>query len=109
MDLKELQKLVFKEYVSNGYYEEWTDKFVDDNNQRKLDIAELGLITTEVSEAIEEIRNKDIDMKHLAIELADIIIRTLNFASRKGQDMEQSIQYKHEKNLKRKKLHGRKV
>ena len=67
----------------------------------------MGLFVTEVSELMEEIR--DAKMEKYGEEGADIVIRLLNYFNRKGIDIEPYILAKHEKNLKRGKLHGRKV
>lgn len=107
-EIKKLQKLMFNEYEKNGYLQEWL-WVINSTGQKKLDIAELGLITTEISEAIEEIRNKNTDIEHLGEECADILIRTLNFMSRKGLDASYYILKKYQKNLGRGKLHGRAV
>lgn len=110
MDFEEIQKELFREYVKNGYLEEWTFSIIPTTTQKKLDIAELGLITTEISEAIEEIRKENTDIAHLSVECADIIIRTLNFMSRLGViNMEGIILFKYKKNMKRKRLHGKAV
>ena len=103
MELKEIQKLVFTECNKNGYTKMW-------NDAGKIgDIAEMGLVTTEVSEALEELRNKETNNTHLAEECADIVIRVMNHMSRKGLDLEQAILAKHERNIQRGKLHGRGV
>jgi len=109
--IEELQTLVFKEYQKNGYHKKWTDGFKNNSkNQPIFDIAELGLICTEVSEAIEEKRkNGLIDSEELFFECADIIIRTLNFMSRKGANASYYLIKKNEKNLIRGKLHGKQV
>lgn len=73
------------------------------------DIAELGLIPTEVTEVQEEVRNKNTDPNKVGTECADIIIRTLNFMSRKGLDAEKFILAKHKVNMTRNTLHGRDV
>ena len=106
-DFEMIQKLVYEEYIKNSYLSSWTsqDKII----QKKLDIAELGLIITEVSEAMEKIRKKRINKKLLAIECADIIIRTLNFMSRKDMSGVFYIAYKNYKNVEREKLHGKEV
>lgn len=110
---KEIQSIVYEEYTKNGYLEEWTNGFMNSKNRitKKFDIAELGLIVTEVSEAMEEIRNDEKYNEHddIFIECADIIIRTLNFMSRHGVNAEYYILYKHNKNLERGLLHGKQV
>lgn len=112
MDLIEIQELVYQEYRKNGYLEEWTLHPYQGNYsklQRKLDLAEVGLFNTEIAEVQEELRKKDYIFYDLGIECADIIIRVLNFMSRKNLDAESFIKIKHEKNLLREKLHGKEV
>jgi len=108
MSLKELQTLVYNEYIKNGFESEW--RITMDMQaivQKKFDLAELALVTSEVSEAMEEVRKKIIDKDHLAEECADIIIRVLNFMSRNDFDATEAINKKHIKNLGREKLHGK--
>jgi len=96
----ELQKLVYEEYVKNGY-----DSVMKQHGEIG-DIAELGLICTEVSEAIETVRKKE---RGIQEELADIIIRVMNFATRHNIYLEPTIVIKHIKNMKRGKYHGNPV
>jgi len=103
MNLWEIQDLVLEEYKKNGYWDNW--KKAESQNKEITDIAELGLIATEIGEAIEAVR--DGDERELGFELADIVIRTLNMANRKGIDIESHILAKNKKNLKREKMHGR--
>ena len=117
--LKEIQEMVFEEYKKNGYLIMWSfpkvnlgEGFYNYKHYQNInDIAELGLINTEVSEAIEITRKKDNKnkLRELALECADIIIRTLNFMSRKGLDAEFYIIAKHNKNMKRGLLHGKEI
>ncbi len=110
MNLSELQKLVFKEYVKNGYAERWSKEYLmehPDELDLVIDLAEVGLFVTEVAELMEDIR--DANREHYGEEGADIVIRLLNYFNRKGIDVEPYILAKHEKNLEREKLHGRKV
>lgn len=112
MEFKEIQKLVYTEYIKNGYLESWnypTIHNLDNIIQNKFDIAELALISSEVSEAIEEIRNKEFSIPLFGFELGDIAIRTFNISSRKKIDLESFILAKHEKNIKREYLHGRNI
>jgi len=103
LNLDNLQKLVFEECCKNGYTEMW-------NKAGKIgDIAEMGLVNTEVSEALEELRKKEVDENQLAEECANIIIRVLNFMSRKGLDADIAIFSKHQKNMTRGYLHGKGV
>jgi hypothetical protein len=108
MDLNTIQEKVYREYVRNGYKKMW-NKSKCIKTQKIRDIAELGLVTTEVSEAIEEIRNHNTNIDNLGFECADIIIRTLNFMTRKGLNANNYIINKSKKNLLRKKLHNRDV
>ena len=110
MNMKTIQSKVFDEYAKNGYQQMW-------NRARELlrpegldgivDLAELGLCITELCEAMEEVRNKKVDKNALMTECADAIIRILNFMSNKNCWADKCILAKHEKNLKREKLHGR--
>jgi hypothetical protein len=112
MELVKIQDLVYQEYIKNGYLEEWTVHPYQGNYsklQRKLDLAEVGLFNTEIAEVQEELRKKDYTFYDLGIECVDIIIRVLNFMSRKNLDAESFIKIKNEKNLLRKKLHGKEV
>lgn len=107
LTIREIQDLVFQEYRKNGYEESWTaNNSTNGIRQEVFDIAELGLIITEVSEAIEEIRNNGLSCNY---ELADIIIRVLNFSSRKDIDIEKAILEKNKINLERGLLHGKSV
>ena len=112
MNLSEIQKIVFIEYKQNGYLNMWNLHGFNEQDIKIRDIAELGLITTEVSEAIESVRSHwkdDIDISNLQNECADVIIRTLNFMSRKGFNAEKIILYKNKINLNRGLLHGKSV
>lgn len=110
MELKKLQQLVSEEYKKNGYEILWT---ATPEKQKVYDIAELGLITTEVSEAIEAIRKKQYGYERLKVELgfecSDIIIRTLNFCSRNNINVEEFILKKHNINLTRGIFHGKNI
>jgi NTP pyrophosphatase (non-canonical NTP hydrolase) len=103
MQTDKLQELCFEEYVKNGYLALF-------NAEGKMgDLAELGLMLTEIAEAMEEIglKEKKVDAEHLAEEAADIIIRALNFMSRKGLNAEVAIFKKCQKNMERPYLHGK--
>ena len=97
ISLRELQRLVYKEYQQN--------KFEEGFNKHGIigDIAELGLISTEVSEAITKVRKNEFGIEE---ELADIVIRVLNYCNRKGITLDNNIVWKNEANQKRAKLHG---
>jgi len=110
MNLREVQKLVYEEYQKNGYEERWNIDYLikhPEELQLVIDLAEVGLFVTEVAELMEEIRDANIDK--YGAEGADNTIRTMNFFSRKGIDLEEHILAKHEKNMAREKLHGRTI
>jgi NTP pyrophosphatase (non-canonical NTP hydrolase) len=73
-------------------------------------VSRLALIGTEVSEAIEEVRKPRADdphREHLAEELADVLIRTLDFAAGYKLDIEAAVIRKHERNKSRPRMHGK--
>ncbi len=110
MSITEIQKLVFKEYVRNGYSERWSKEYLIKHPEELdlvIDLAEVGLFVTEIAELMEDIR--DANTVKYGEEGADIVIRVLNYFSRKGIDIEPYILAKHEKNLERGRLHGRRV
>ena len=110
MKISELQKLVFQEYKRNGYAERWSKEYLIEHPEELdlvIDLAEVGLFVTEVAELMEDIR--DAKIEHYGEEGSDVVIRLLNFFNRKGIDIEPYILAKHEKNMKRERLHGRKV
>lgn len=102
-DLRDIQKEHFELSTKKGYTDNW-------NKAGKIgDLAELGLIVTEVSEAMELIRQHSYKREDLAEECADIIIRTMNFMSRKKLDLEIALWLKNNRNKNRKWLHGKAV
>jgi len=116
MELNEIQKLLNEEYVQNGYMDMWcVDLYQTDlpsKTQRIFDLAEIGLWNTEVSETLEDTRKKtdnDALREKWGEEGADVIIRVLNFLSRKEINAEKAILNKHKKNTMRGKLHGNEV
>lgn len=111
MDFKKICKLVFEEYKKNGYYDKWEEARLilgSHGIEGIVELAEIGLVYTELAEAMEEIRNGKHDGS-VETELADTIIRIMNFASRRGMDLETALIKKHAKNMTREKYHGRKV
>jgi NTP pyrophosphatase (non-canonical NTP hydrolase) len=93
MNVKELQKSLYQEYLR-----EEKDKIFKDKGEVG-DIAELGMITEEIGEAIVDVRKKK--RRALQRECADIIIRTICFMSRKGIDLQKALEQAHRKNVKR--------
>jgi len=100
MEFQVIQKLVFESYkhTHKPIWDKATEALQSHNLPPELiDLAEIGLFTTGVSEAMEEIRNAD--KEKTAKELAGLIIRILNFATRKGISLEEYILSKAERNL----------
>jgi len=98
---RSFREIVYEEYVLNGFEEFW-------NSHKDLgDLAEIGLIHTEVAEAQESIRNNN--YHNLSLELADIMIRVMNFAFRKGIALEMFLIKKAKINRNRPKKHGREL
>lgn len=65
----------------------------------------IALMHSELSEALEALRNED--DRNLAEELADTIIRILDYVAFKGIDIEQAIETKMTLNKNRPRKHGR--
>jgi len=68
-------------------------------------LSKLALIHTEVSEACEAVRRDD--SENLAEEIADTVIRCLDFAGACGVNLELAITDKMAKNEKREPMHGK--
>jgi len=108
-------KILYSEYEKNGFEDFWNGKlFLNSLNPVQtiklyniLDLAEFGLVNTEVSEALECIRNND--YYNLGLECADVIIRVLNFCTRKNIPIEKRLFEKAKINYEREKKHGRKL
>lgn len=110
MELTDLQSIVFEEYKKNGYASRWTKEYFIEHPLEfdlLIDLAEVGLINTEVSELLEDIRSND--RQKWATEAADIVIRVMNWCNRKGIDLNEAICLKHLKNMERGTLHGRTI
>lgn len=108
MDLWKIQQMVHKEYVKNGYQERWSVEYLTqhpDELELVIDLAEVGLFITEVAELMEDIRNGNTD--HYQEESADIVIRVMNWLTRKKLDLQSAVEKKNLKNMSREKLHGR--
>ena len=106
MNVKELQKEVHQGARQRGFY----DKEAGLGDRTPVRIASLlCLIHSEVSEALEELREDKADLSGFSSELADIIIRTLDLAEWLGIDMEEAIRTKVDYNNTRPHRHGGKV
>lgn len=119
MKINELTDIAHKNARNKGFWGDWDsicwEDGLDRNEDSTLDINELFnnaaatrlmLIVSEVSEALEALRNGD--NENLREELADIIIRTCDLAGGLGIDLEEELIAKVEKNKKRPYKHGKK-
>jgi len=93
--IKEWQKTITEYAIDHGF--NWTPSDID---------TMLLRIHSEVSEAGEAARDEN--QQELAEEMADIFIRLANACEVMGIDLEAEVAKKHERNLQRGKLHGRK-
>ena len=99
MKISKLKEKIYEEYKRIGF-----EDYFNKGNLVLGDLAELGLVTTEISEGLECIRKGN--KEHLGEELADIIIRTINFSTRKHIDIEMELRKKILINSKREYKHG---
>lgn len=91
---KNFLEAIFREYLQHE------KNLIFEDKGDVGDLAELGLVCEEIGEAMTVIRKK-LGKNELALECADIIIRTLNFAMRKGIDVENALIQAYLKNQKR--------
>jgi hypothetical protein len=70
-----------------------------------IDGEKIALMHSELSEALDALRDGNMD--HVEEELADTIIRILDYSCARGLSMDFAIAKKMAKNLERPKLHGR--
>ena len=70
-----------------------------------IDAEKIALMHSELSEALEALRDDDWPL--LEEELADTIIRILDFAHARGLSMDTAVKAKMAKNADRPRLHGR--
>ena len=95
LSMKEWQREITKYAIDHGF--NWTPNDID---------TMLLRIHSEVSDASEAAREENLEK--LAEEMADIFIRLANTCEVMDIDLESEVQKKHDKNLSREKLHGRK-
>lgn len=119
MTIKQLQKLCHKIAVKKGFWKEckWCkgDKncecgicnnrgYLLDRNNAEM----IALMHSELSEALEELRKKDCKMELVGEELADCVIRILDFCGGRDIDLQTLLEKKIKKNKKRPFKHGKK-
>jgi NTP pyrophosphatase (non-canonical NTP hydrolase) len=98
-----LQEEVYQCNIDHGF---WTPPASTEDGTK------LALIHAEVSEALEAIRDGDPPDKHLpelnsvVVELADVVIRVMDFAQRHNYDLSTAIIRKAKYNLSRPHKHG---
>lgn len=102
--INKLAKKCFEDAYERGWYD-----------PAKSDLETLAMVITEVCEAVEEIRNHQVAFYYTknsekpegwGVEVADAIIRLLDFAAYKGLDIGNLIETKLEYNLTRTYRHG---
>lgn len=94
--MRGIQRLCHKIAKSKGFWDK-------PRNDGEL----IALMHSELSECLEELRKKKPDIKLIAEELADCIIRICDFAEAKKIDLEQAIFEKLAYNKKRPYKHGK--
>jgi NTP pyrophosphatase (non-canonical NTP hydrolase) len=99
-----IQTAVHKNAVDKGWWEE-------EKNQGEC----IALMHSELSEALEALRNGN-GMDHhcttrlgVEVELADVVIRIMDFAEKHGYEVAEAIEEKHQYNTGRSYKHGGKL
>jgi NTP pyrophosphatase (non-canonical NTP hydrolase) len=114
--LNDWQKSVFNLAKEKGWHDGPDGKEVDHREPERM-AARIANIHAELSEALECVRNGDRDLwdgvdgkpEGLAIELADVAIRLLDFCESLGIDLEGAMVRKHSYNATRSRRHGGKL
>jgi NTP pyrophosphatase (non-canonical NTP hydrolase) len=107
VDMNDRAREIHDWAVGQGF---WEHAMIDSYATEQVENPSIGpeklaLIHSEVSEALEGMRNGD--EANVAEEMADIVIRVLDFCGWKGINIEQEVVNKMAKNRKRPRLHGR--
>ena len=98
--LSELQEDCYEIAEAHGFHKE-------DSGTVERQLSRLMLITTEVAEAAEAVRKTDEDENNLGEELADILIRILDFSEEMDIDLDYQVAVKMVTNRKRPHMHGK--
>lgn len=105
--MRALQSDVHVLALRNGFWERPTAAS-DDHQLELLQLgAKLALVHSEVSEALEELREPEVDLDAVGEELADAVIRIMDVCERLGIDLELAIEAKHSRNQLRPYRHGK--
>jgi len=97
MTIKQLQKEAHKTAKEKGFWN-------GDRNDGEL----IALMHSELSEALEALRQTDERKNNIGEELADCVIRICDYCGARSIDLEKEIIKKIEKNKKRPYKHGKK-
>lgn len=106
-----LAKEIYEWARSKGFYDREMIPYEGWDNRGQvrnpsMPAEKLCLIHSEVSEVLEALRDED--RENEAEELADVVIRILDYAGWRGISLDKEIAKKMEKNRQRPHLHGRK-
>jgi len=106
--LNELAKRVHHLAKEKGFWAGWYSNQYGPHYPRELHLAvKLALVHAEVSEALEALRKEGVEAHGFREELADILIRVLDIAGAVGMDVDSEVDSKHEVNVGRPLLHGK--
>lgn len=94
---KEIHELA----IANGFWEAQASDVPANVGEK------IALIHSEVSEALETLREKNVDQAALAEELADVVIRVMDLSERFQLDLGLAVLKKHDINKKRPWKHGK--
>lgn len=112
MDITQLQKDSYRIAEEHGFY----DGYPEDRSDPRANATRLMLIVSELSEALEDVRNGHLKLtaingkpEGLPSELADAVIRIADYAEWQGFNLAQAIEIKQTYNEARPYKHGGKA
>lgn len=106
MNLNVLAKNSFDTAVSKGFHPDEVVRAEGECRDVHYLATRIALAHSELSEALEELRNKPLDLFSFGEELADVIIRVADLAHIAGVNLEDMVDYKMAKNTGRAFQHG---